>query len=244
MILEITAAEGITKYAFVNQRLRNHIANNFEDVFCAVATPAQLEDFDVNSPATGSSFLRKHTIDLVSRNAAYLEDVFQSIVRELQKLVSDWEALNVLQEDGLYTISADDIEVNTAISHTHYRLPLVAAPAGLNELYDGNTKQRVGSQNVNLPGWLNDTTQAGFNFKYNIDEDSALYLLWPPTADKIAYAHLEVNGITASTGDVKILSTGIYWKNNSYGFAPWAEDYVNSGDPGNDPPIIVLDFIK
>jgi len=244
MVLEITAAEGMSKYAFVNQRIKDFIKNTFDDQFAAVCTPAQLEDLDMNSPAAGTSYYRTYQIDVQSRNAAYLEEVFQSIVRELQKLVSDYEALNVLQADGLYTITADTIDVNTAIIHTHYRLPLAAAPCGLNELYDGDTKQRVASQNPSLQGWLNDTSEPGFNFKYNIEQDSSLNVLWPPSADKIGYAHLEVNGITATINDVKITSDGIFWKNNNYGFAPWAEDYVNSGDPGNDPPVIVLDFIK
>lgn len=244
MTLEITAAEGISKYPFVKQRIRNFIKYTFEDEFAAVCTPAQLEDFDVNSPSSETtSYFRVDKIDIQSRNAAYLEDVFNSILRELQKLVDDYESLNDLQPDGIYTITANTIEVNKAILHTHYRLPLVAAPAGLNEIYDSGTKQRVASQNVNLPGWLNDTTQVGFNFKYNIAEDDALTLMWPPDTDKIGYAHLEVNGITQSASAVKITVDGIFWKDNTLGNAPWAEDYVNAGDPGTDVPVLVLDFI-
>ena len=244
MQLEILATEQIVKEVFVNQRHKNFVTNTFDDVFAAVATPTQLEDFGKNSPEADSSYFRTFKIDLVSRNIDYLEDVFDSILFELTRLVDEVESLNDLQADAIYEITSDNIETNTAIVHTHYRLPLTAAPCGVNELTDG--EHRVGSQNVNLAGWLNTTTgvdPANYKFKYNIEEDNAVKALWPPTADKLQYAHIEVNGIT-NTG-VLLTEAGIFWRDNTEGNAPWPLDYVSTSNtsPSGEAVTIVLDFI-
>lgn len=244
MTLEITASEDMPKEVFVKQRVRNFTTNQFEDTFAAVCTPAQLEDFDVGSPAAGSSYFRASLIDIVSRNLGYLEQVFNSIVGELKKLVQDEESLNILIPDGVYTISADTIDVNTAILHTHYRIPLAAKPAGNNEVYTdtGHDYQRVASEDTNQEGWLNTTTPNGCFFKYNIAKDSTLSRVWPPSTDKIGYAHLEKDGVSLGTSVVLINEDGIFWKSNLSGSAPFPSDYVNAGDPGT-PISLVLDFI-
>ncbi len=114
LLLEITSTEGLNKNLFVKQRFRNSIKNTFDDVFSGVATPALIEDLDIGSPAAGTSLFRSDKVDLISQNAAYLEEIFESIVRELQKLVEDNESLNLLETDGIYEITTDDIIINTA----------------------------------------------------------------------------------------------------------------------------------
>lgn len=248
LVLEIISTEDISKYVFVKQRIRNHAKNTFEDVFAAIATPNQLEDLEINSPGADSSFFLSNQVEIVTRNADFLEQVFDDIVSSLQRLVLDTESLNILEGDGIYEIEADHIEINMAIQHTHYRLPLYATPCGINEVYndEGEDKHRVASQNVNLTGWLNCVSgdPVGYHFKYNIDTDQGLSPRWPIDSDKITYAHLEVNGI--SYNDVLINADGIYWKGNDFSEAPWPADYVNSGDPGSDVNrvILVLDFIN
>lgn len=247
MVLEVLSTENIPRHVFINQRLRNFVKNNFEDVFAAISTPAQLEDFDIDSPAAGTSFFRVYKIDLVSRNAAYLEEVFESILSELQKLVDDYTALSNLTADAIYTITADSVEMNTAIVHTHYRLPLVAEPSGTNEIFDdsGTNYHRVASQDTDKTGWLNCVTgdPLGYKFKYNIAADTTLAALWPPTSDKIGYAHLELNGVTHST--VLLTPDGIYWKENTEGEAPWPVDYVSSlnTSPSGEVVRLLLDII-
>lgn len=242
LLLEITSTESINKNLFVKQRFRNSIKNTFDDVFVGVVTPALLEDLDIDSPAAGTSLFRSATIDLISRNAAYLEEVFTAIVRELQKLVEDNESLNLLVTDGIYEITADDIIINTDMIHTHYRLPLVARPCGDNEVYDdaGTERQRVANQDTDLPGWLNSSELADYKFKYNIAEDTALSALWPIPTNKLQYAHLEVDGITWV--DVRITADGIFWKDNVKDAAPFPSDYVSPSSTGT-PAILVLDFI-
>lgn len=248
MTLEVTSSEDITKYVFVNQRLRNFIKNNFEDAFAAVCTPTQIEDLDIGSPSAATSYFRVSKIDIVVRSLAYLEEIFLAILRELQNLVKDVESLNNLLPDGIYTITADNIDENMSILHSHYRIPLFARPCGTREDFaDGDvTRQRVANVNTTISGWLNTTgtDPAGYKFKYNIAEDATLNALWPPDADKLVYAHLEVNGLTES--DLLITTTGLFWKNNLAGYCPWPIDWLsvnNEGLPENGV-ILTLDIIK
>ena len=108
--LEVTQAENITPKIFVKQRLRNLSNQTFDDVFAAVCTPAQLEDFAVDAPNEGSSFYRSNKIDIVARNADYLESVYEDIVTEVQQLCKGVEALDLLNNQITVTINADDIE--------------------------------------------------------------------------------------------------------------------------------------
>lgn len=247
MLLEIVSTENVAKDLFIKQRLRNFVKNNFEDVFCAVATPAQVEEFDINSPRAGDSFFRTNIIELVSRNANYLENVFQSILKELQKLVEDVEALENLKTDGVYSITSADVEINDrALIHTHYRIPLIARPAGENEIYTdgGEEYHRVANQDTDLQGWINNVSPAQYKFKYNLAADTTLAALWPPSEELIGYAHLEVDGITIEAPYILINENGIYWKNNTKGNAPWPEDYVDVDDQGTEILTLVLDFVK
>lgn len=246
--LEVLSTENIPRAVFLKQRIRNFIKNNFDDVFAAVTTPAQIEDFDEDSPGTDSSYFRVYNIELISRNAAYLEDVFESVLVELQKLVDDYEAIQSLEPDAIYTISsASSIQVNTSIVHTHYRLPLTAEPAGDNETFTEADVDyhRVAAQDTDKPGWLNCISgdPLGYKFKYNIAQDTALSAIWPPSADKISFAHLEVEGIT--TEEVLITSAGVFWKGNELGDAPWPFDYVSplNTSPSGETLRLVLDLI-
>lgn len=127
--------------------------------------------------------------------------------------------------------------------HTHYRLPLVARPAGNNEIFtvDDVQYQRVASQNTALAGWLNATDLAGYKFKYNIAADTTLSALWPISQEKLSYAHLEVDGISWD-GQVQINADGIYWKDNVIDTCPFPSDYINTSSYGT-PSTLVLDFI-
>ena len=99
LTLEVNSAQNITSKVFVNQRLRNLSNNSFEDVFAAVATPAQLEDFDEDVPGPGTSYYRTNKIDILSRNADYLNDVYDDIVWQVQKLVDDMKALTEIENE-------------------------------------------------------------------------------------------------------------------------------------------------
>ena len=241
MNLQITSSEDVTKYIMVNQRIKDFVKNNFDDVFAAVCTPVLLEDLDINSPSAGTSYYRTDTVKIIANNLGYLEEIFNAIVYDIQQLVQDVEALNDLQPDGIYTISANHIDVNMAILHTHYRLPLIARPCGTNSFSSPNYS--VGSQDTTLQGWLNadDNAPAGFHFMYNIATDTALNSLWPIDPAKVSYAHLEVDGVTKSTSAVQINANGIYWQDNTN--PPWPANYVSLLSPGSPALVLVLDII-
>ncbi len=246
IVLEVLSTEAINRNVFIKERLRNFVQNNFQDVFVGIATTAYMEELDIGSPATGESFYRSDAIQLTARDPAYLEEVFESILRELQKLCDDTEALAVLKTDGIYTIQANKIIFNdNSLVHTHYRIPLVARPSGtaLTTTVDGTDFQSVTNQNTALPGWLNTSLPTGYKFKYNIAADTTLSALWPPTSDFIGLAHVEVDGISMEAPGVLINSDGIFWKNNVKGFAPWAQDYVDINDQGTETITLVLDLV-
>lgn len=249
--LEILSSEDITKYVFVNQRIRDYIKNNFEDVFAAVSSPTQLEDLDIGSPSAETSYYRTHCIDIVTYSMNYMNEIVDSILIELQKLLRDFEALNRLKPEALYELTAENMsEITISTLATEYRIPLFAQPCGGNEIFNegGLDKQRVSSQNTNLPGWLNreNTDPVGYNFKYNINKDLTLKNLWPPNPERISASFLDVNGEAATSEDVLINANGIYWKSNQLGFSPFPADYVDENDQGSElnKVILVLDFYK
>jgi hypothetical protein len=247
--LEIMSTEDITKDVFVKQRLRA-VDNSIDDRFVAIASPAQIEDLGVNSPNGDSSYFRSSVVSLVSSNPDYLEETFNIILTELQSLTEAIEVLDELTVDGIYNITADEVTTNMSILHTHYRIPLVARPAGINEVYvddaDGERKHRVASPNTSLSGWLPTDVNSPPNtyFRYNIPQDSSLGLVWPIPDNFLPYVHMEFDGVTAK--EVIINGDGIFWKSNKFGTVPWPSDFVNVGDPGTagNQVTLTLDLIK
>ena len=136
-----------------------------------------------------------------------------------------------------------------AVVHTHYRIPLTAQPCGVNEVYTDNSdnqqKHRITSVDTSRHGWLPvaDGDPSGTFFKYNLATDTSLNAIWPIKAELLAYAHIEINGVTS--GQVLINGTNLYWKTNRYGAVPWPKSYVNPNNLGsaNDAVTLVLDCI-
>lgn len=112
LVLEVTSSEDISSKIFVCQRLHDYVKNTFDDVFAAVCTPVQLEDLPADVPQEGTSYYRTDKVDILSRNPEYLEEVFDDIVACIQRLVRDFESLEVLEEDGTYEIDAGDVTIN------------------------------------------------------------------------------------------------------------------------------------
>ena len=108
LIVEAVNAENMPSKIFVNQRIHNFSKNSTEDVFRAVCTPTQLEDFDADSPAEGTSYFRVDKIELVARTPEAIKDVFDSILFEVKKLVVDLTALDDLSNAQTYLINATD----------------------------------------------------------------------------------------------------------------------------------------
>lgn len=136
--IEVISAEDISKEIFVKQRIIKP-DNKFEDVFVAVATPAQMQDLDINSPAADSSYFRVNKINIVGSNASFVKDVFETILAEIQLLVDNEEAVTALEEEALYTISAGSIEeslvpVALASASGEYKSISIDTPTGADNL--------------------------------------------------------------------------------------------------------------
>ncbi len=112
MRVSVTVADGINSKVFVKQRNRDVQKQTFDDIFVAVATMAQMEDFAPDAPNEGTSYFRTSTIDVISRNADYLENVFDDIVWNVQKLMSDADALEILTANGTYVINAEEVDIS------------------------------------------------------------------------------------------------------------------------------------
>jgi hypothetical protein len=108
MTVEITSAEDAPREIFVIKRTRDFVKDQFEDVFAAVATPVQLEDFPIRAPRENSSYYRTNVATLIVRTAEGMQAVFDSMVYEIKKLALDLEALNNgLSYTSTYQISGD-----------------------------------------------------------------------------------------------------------------------------------------
>lgn len=247
--LEVISTEDITKDVFVKQRIKKP-DNVIDDTFVAVCTPAQLEDLDANSPQAGSSYFRSSHIQLVGSSLANLHSIFDQIAAELQILCDETEILDEIEADAIYQITSDEITTSMAATHQHYRIPLTAAPAGGQETYidptTGVLKHAVINMNNDLPGWLptGSSDPVGTLFKYNISKDSSLGIVWPIPLEFIAYAHIEINGVTAK--DYLVTPAGIFWKTNQFAAVPWPRDYVGVANTGllANAVTLILDCIK
>ena len=90
MDLTVTSADDMPKEIFVKQRFALD-----DDVFAAIASPAQLEDLPINEPDGVTTYFRTSSVSLVAANQAALDSIYASIVAEVQQLVANLNALDV-----------------------------------------------------------------------------------------------------------------------------------------------------
>lgn len=114
--LEITTANDTITEVFVKQRRAKQfttpIDTSFEDVFVAVATPAQIQDLPVSSPLPGFSDFRSNIITLVAENEAALDVTVNIILDEISTLLENLEAQEELITTTTYTVTSSG---NTAV---------------------------------------------------------------------------------------------------------------------------------
>jgi hypothetical protein len=107
--LSITSVNDITDKVFVKRRLYK-FDNTFDDVFVAVASPAQIEELPVDAPSAPNIHYRTNKADITSSDPQLLDDVFTNILAELQLLTDQLTTLDEIVVDGTYSISKDSIE--------------------------------------------------------------------------------------------------------------------------------------
>ena len=108
LALNVTASQNITKKIFVKQRVRTNLGT-IDDVFVAVSSPEQLEDLAEDNPRDGTSYFRSDNICIIASNEAYLTKVFDTIMDDVQLLMSNSEALDILAPDGTYVVSSSGV---------------------------------------------------------------------------------------------------------------------------------------
>lgn len=108
LVVEAINAENMPDKIFVNQRIHNFAKDMFDDIFVAVCTPTQLEDFAEDSPEEGTSYYRTNRIELIARTPEGLQTIFDSLLFEVKKLVVDLTDLDNLAPAVVYNISALD----------------------------------------------------------------------------------------------------------------------------------------
>lgn len=108
LVVQTANPENMPGKIFVKQRIRNFAQDRTDDTFVAVCTPTQLEDFEEDAPAEGSSYFRTDSIELIARTPEYLMEVFDSLIYEVKKLVIDLSDLDVLTDAEVYTITASE----------------------------------------------------------------------------------------------------------------------------------------
>jgi hypothetical protein len=111
LVVETLNAQDMPDKIFVKQRITNYSKQDFDGVFVAVCTPVQLEDFEEDAPGHGTSYYRTNTIELVARTPEYLQEVFDSLLYEVTKLVNDLNALDDLGDAQVYTIGATGVSI-------------------------------------------------------------------------------------------------------------------------------------
>lgn len=80
-------------------------------MFAAVASPAQLEDLDEDSPAEGNTYFRVAKIQIIGTDPDYLQDVFTQIVADSELLIDNYDALSALQVQATYTVTKDSATI-------------------------------------------------------------------------------------------------------------------------------------
>lgn len=108
LVVEAINAQNMPNKIFVKQRITNFAKGTIDDIFVAIATPTQLEDFAEDSPEEGTSFFRSSSIELVGRTPEMLQTVFASIIYETKKLVVDLTDMDNLSDAQVFNINAID----------------------------------------------------------------------------------------------------------------------------------------
>jgi len=140
MTVEVTGAVDAPSEIFVIKRTRDFVKDQFDDVFAAIATPTQLEDFPINAPTENSSYYRTNKATLIVRTAEGMQAVFDSMLYEIKKLATDLESINNgLSSTKTYEISGDTSVFSGATTN----------PPGQTTSSTGAPARHAASHNIN-----------------------------------------------------------------------------------------------
>jgi hypothetical protein len=93
---------------FVKQRIL--LADGtYDDTFVTVASPAQIEDIQQQSPAPGEFFYRDNTFSLISSDPTLLQTTANNILADVQLTIQQSEDLDVLSTAETITVTDSSI---------------------------------------------------------------------------------------------------------------------------------------
>ena len=114
--MTVTSAIDVTTKIFVKQRIHNPLTGKFNDVFKAVASPAQLVELPEDAPTDYCSYFRSNWADLIDTNADDLGGIVSDLLEEIVGLLNNLEALAALDGSKDYQITAEGIIIITPSS--------------------------------------------------------------------------------------------------------------------------------
>jgi len=104
MCLTISNPNNISPYLFVKQRIVKP-DGSIDGVFAAVASPTQLEDLGELAPNPEETYYLDSTVTLINNDPAYLDEIFQEILADLQLTLSQVNDLSIITGNEIYTVS-------------------------------------------------------------------------------------------------------------------------------------------
>ena len=108
-VLDISVAStiGVPREIFVMQRVKKY-DGTLDDSFYTVCSPTHIEDFQVNVPAADTGYFRVDHFQLVSSAPEFLEYAWTSVVEDVQKLCTDLDAMDILDQQDSTTVTSED----------------------------------------------------------------------------------------------------------------------------------------
>lgn len=103
--VDVVEANLMDPEIFVYQRFSD--TTPATDEFSNVASPADLEEYPTNTPATGGQFFRLSYVDLVYRNMDLLQQSLTDLQNDVRSLVESLGILDVFGEPQTITITGD-----------------------------------------------------------------------------------------------------------------------------------------
>lgn len=97
MVVRVVKTNNIDPNIFLYKRILDALGPNpAKDVFVAVCTPVDLEDYNAGSAAPGDIYYRVADIDLIARSIEQLEDAWSHIKSDCDELVRTFETLQTV----------------------------------------------------------------------------------------------------------------------------------------------------
>lgn len=228
LVVAAVDAENTTDKIFIKQRIHNFARGKFEDNFVGVCTPVQIEDFPEDAPEEGSSYFRTSSIEVVARTPELIQDVFNSLLYEVKKLLLDLEDIENLSEEEVYTITGGS--------------KVVASPSAPQILAIASSDSQI---MIDFAAPANDGGDGITNYQYSVDAGNN----WVTRSPARIASPLTISGLTnnqiyrialrAVNSSGKGASSGVIYASPTLAGIPTAPILISIESDGTD---VVISF--